>query len=459
MNVRRCCFVVCSALLLSFYGCKINSDNSTAGDAVPVYDIVVVPGASVTTNGWADMANSGSGMSYPNTANIIVINDTTYTTAVAKRKAFTNAIASGNVTSSTVGETAAIIILDGTVDLSDGVISDNDHTYFDLFNSSTHKRINDDIVYQIGSNKTIIGVNSAKVEFGGLQVTSNSSTTGQNIIIRNINFWDAHGSTEYDTSVSEHSGSKASIDQLGFEAKFSSSYAATYMPKNIWIDHCKFSDGTCSDLERNYHHDGSLGFKAAQNVTVSYCEFTNHDKISLLAPSEDYTTVTDREITFHHNYYHDAIQRMPRARGCEVHVYNNYYNVIGTSANAGYSLGPGINSQFIVENTYFGKHESSIMKYFDGSATGASTFSHIYASGNFPALSDSNTTYDSKTEGTVRTSSLYTAHAVSSKPWIPGYTYTLDSVSVLPTTIPASAGPDISGYSKTVMVKGITYNN
>jgi pectate lyase len=457
MNVRRCCFVVCSALLLSFYGCKINSDNSTAGDGDAVYDIVVVPGASVTTNGWADMANSGSGMSYPNTTNIIVINDTTYTTAVAKRQAFTNAIASGNVTSSTVSGTAAIIILDGTVDLSDGVISDSDHTYFDSFNSSTHKRTHVDIVYQIGSNKTIIGVNSAKVEFGGLQVSATSSTTGQNIIIRNINFWDAHGSTEYDTSVSEYSSSKASIDQLGFEATFNSN-VATYMPKNIWIDHCKFSDGTCSDLERNYNHDGSLDFKAAQNVTVSYCEFTNHDKITLLAPGETYTTVTDREITFHHNYYHDAIQRMPRARGCEVHVYNNYYNVIGNSANAGYSLGPGINSQFIVENTYFGTHQSSIMKYFDGSATGASTFSHIYASGNSPALSDSNTTYDSSTEGTVRTSSLYTVHAVSSKPWTPGYKYTLDSVSVLPATIPASAGPDISGYSKTVRVNGIAYN-
>src|SRR5574344_1730736 len=373
MNIRKYCFVVLSVVMLSFYGCKTSTDDSSGITGAAVCDIVVVPGASVTTNGWADMANSKSGMSYPSTTNIIVINDTTYTTAKAKRTAFTNAIASGSVSSSSTTTTAALIILSGTVDLSDGVISDSDHSYFDLFDSSTHARTHGDIVYQIGSNKTIIGVNSAKVEFGGLQVKSTSSTTGQNIIIRNINFWDAHGSTEYDTSVSGYSSSKASIDQLGFEASFSSN-VATYMPKNIWIDHCKFSDGTCSDLERNYHHDGSLDFKAAQNVTVSYCEFTNHDKVSLLAPGEAYTTATDREITFHHNYYHDAIQRMPRARGCEVHVYNNYYNTIGTSANAGYSLGPGIGSLFIVENTYFGTHQSYVMKYFDSStATSDST--------------------------------------------------------------------------------------
>ena len=140
MNIRKYCFVVLSVVMLSFYGCKTSTDDNSGITGAAVCDIVVVPGASVTTNGWADMANSGSGMSYPSTTNIIVINDTTYTTATAKRTAFTNAIASGSVSSNSTTTTAAIIILSGTVDLSDGVISDSDHTYFDSFDVRTHAR-------------------------------------------------------------------------------------------------------------------------------------------------------------------------------------------------------------------------------------------------------------------------------------------------------------------------------
>nr|MCR5724473.1 polysaccharide lyase family 1 protein [Treponema sp.] len=365
-------------------------------------DITVTPGESITTYGWADMANESAGMSYPDTDNIIYIGDdgykvgsgelTAYTSSLTKRMVFTNAIASGSVSSSSVNTTAAIIVVSGTVDLGDGVISDSDHSYYDEFDSSTYARLHDDITYEIGSNKAIIGVNSAKLAYGGLYAKATSSKPAENIIIQNVIFWDAHGSTEQDTTY--NSKSKASIDNLVFEATFSS-YKATYLPHNIWIDHCVFTDGTCSDLTRNYHHDGSLDVKAAQYMTVSYCEFTNHDKVTLLAPNENYTKAEDRQITFHHNYYHDAIQRMPRSRGCQVHIYNNYYDSIGTSGNGGYTLGPGINSQYIVENNYFGSWYTSscLVKYFDGSASSDDTLSKFYQSGNNVTISNSNVSY------------------------------------------------------------------
>ena len=410
------------------------------------------------------MANNGAGMSYPDTTNIIYIGDdgykvgsgslTSYTSSMTKRTVFTNAIASGGVSSASVNEAAAIIILSGTVDLSDGKVSDNDHTYFDEFDSSTHERKHDDIMYEIGSNKAIIGVNSARVAFGGLKIYANRCERG-NIIIQNIDFWDTHGSTEKDTNSTDNSESKASADSLVLESNGTSTTGVyTNVPKNIWIDHCKFSDGTCVDLKRNYNHDGSLDMKAGQFVTVSYCEFTNHDKVTTLAPNDDYVNPKQRQITFHHNYYHGAIQRMPRSRGCEVHIYNNYYNDIGNSGNGGYSLGPGIGAQYIVENNYFGTHQSNIVKYFDASAsTSATTFSKLYQNGNNVTFSSSNMTKDDAEKASPND---VTKHLVSSAPWTISYEYKskMSANSALPALIPAAAG---AGKVGKVEVNGVSY--
>lgn len=447
-----------------------------AASSVETYDINVVPGASVTTYGWADVGN----MTYPDTKNIIYIGDdgykvgsgslTAYTASQTKRLTFTNAIASGSVSSATVNTTPAIIILSGTVDLSDGKISDTDHSYYDSFDSSTHKRNHGDITYEIGSNKTILGVNSAKIAFGGLKIYANKCSR-ENIIIRNIIFWDAHGSTEYDTSVSgtykengkthKYSESKASADSLVLECNGSKKDSSTgfitynYVPTNIWIDHCVFTDGTCSDLERNFNHDGSLDMKAGKNVTVSYCEFTNHDKVTLLAPSDSYVDPEQRQITFHHNYYHGAVQRMPRSRGCQLHIYNNYYNSIGTSGNGGYALGPGIGSQYIVEGNYFGSFKNTIVQYADSSASkSASTLSKFYQKDNSKTLTSSDVKFDSAEK--VKD---WSAHETSTAPWTITYDYKAESYSVLPELIPNAAGADKSGYSKIINVNGTVYGN
>ena len=429
-------------------------------------DLIVIPGANVKTYGWADLANNGAGMSYPNTTNIIYIGDdgykdgsgslTSYTSSMTKRKVFTNAIASGSVSSTSVNETAAIIILSGTVDLSDGKVSDNDHNYFKEFDSSTHKRKHGDIKYEIGSNKAIIGVKGARVAFGGLVIYANGGERG-NIIIQNIDFWDAHGSTEEDTA--HNKDSKASADSLILESNGTSTVGGytvyNHVPKNIWIDHCKFSDGTCVDLERNYNHDGSLDMKAGQFVTVSYCEFTNHDKVTLLAPNDDYVDPEQRQITFHHNYYHGAIQRMPRSRGCKVHLYNNYYDNIGINGNGGYSLGPGIGSQYIVENNYFGTHQGKVfVKYFDSSAsTSATTFSKLYHNGNNVTFSSSNMAKDSAEKASPND---VTKHLVSNAPWTIRYEYEskMSANSELPVLISAEAGAD---KLKSVEVNSVSY--
>ncbi len=363
-------------------------------------------GRQAATNGWADRANKGSGLTYA--ASVLVIDDASYPDPIAKRKAFTDAASVGR----------RFIIVDGDVDLSDGKISDDDKSYFDEFSNVGGKRLHGDIVFQIGSNTTIFGVNNARLMFGGMQINGRS-----NIIIRNVTFYDAHGSTEIDTSIDPNS--KASIDALGIEGS----------SNGIWVDHCTFTDGTCSDLIRNYNHDGAFDIKQGKNITVSYCEFTNHDKVMLIAPNDSYTTPEDRQITLHHNYFHGTTQRMPRSRGCQMHIYNNYYDNIGVVGNDGYSLGPGIGSQYIVENNFFGSHRSRIVRYYDKSKLTDAAFSRFYHSGNSPELTAAYCSYDSGT--TVKD---FNVHASSTKPWEIPYSYSPEAASELNSSIPQKAG-------------------
>ncbi|GHV87662.1 hypothetical protein AGMMS50267_00220 [Spirochaetia bacterium] len=376
----------------------------------------------VVTNGWADQANGGAGLRYTNPSGYTLIDDGTYPTAAAKLTAFKNALAvSGD----------SFIILSGDVDLSEGKISDSDHSYYDEFNPMTHARVHGDITVNVTANTTIIGLDNARIKYGGVRI--NNVT---NVIIRNITFYDAHGSTEYDTSSSGHSDSKASIDALVIQGTSG----------GVWVDHCKFTDGVCEDLSRNYNHDGAFDIPAGKNVTVSWCEFTNHDKVMLVAGSDSLTNPLDRQITLHHNYFHDGVtQRMPRSRGTQMHIYNNYYNNIGVPNNAGYSLGPGVGSQFIVENNYFGSHTgqggNGIVKYFDISeTTAAATFSRFYQSGNIPVLTAAHCTFDGATEKVKD----FNAHLTTEKPWTIPYVYAPESASALNVSVPAGAGTKLA---------------
>ena len=437
-------------------------------------DISVTPGAKVTTGtgGWADSANGGTGMTYPNTENIIYIGDagykvgtgkmTKYSPSITKRAAFTNAIASGSVFDSDLTDTPAIIVVAGTVDLSDGKVSDTDHSYFNEFNPSDHTRLHKDIVYEVGANKAIIGVDAAKLAFGGLTINGHQNANlAKNVIIRNIEFWDSHGSTEYDTNVTgtftysdgkeypySHKNNKASSNNLGIGYGDSANGKAD-PPENIWIDHCKFSDGTCNDMQRNYNHDGALDIPFGKNITVSYCEFTNHDKVGLVGSNDSLTDAEVRLVTFHHNYYHSVTQRNPLLRASKSHVYNNYYNDIGIPENSGYAVGICQAVQLILENNYFGTFQKQIFSVWKESE--ASLSAKVYASGNNKAPSD----IDTKSNGGA---TGITSYLVTEKPWTPAYTYTPDAANELPQKIPLAAGIDKDDYSALVEVNGVRMN-
>ncbi|ALV06992.1 pectate lyase [Roseateles depolymerans] len=168
---------------------------------------------------------------------------------------------------------------------------------------------------------TIQGANGSAANFG-LAIKAASS----NIIIRNMTIGLLPGS----------------IDAIGIEGQ-SGKY-----PGYIWVDHNTLfsSMAECSgagDLE----FDGLVDNKAgAHHITYSYNHLHDHHKVGLMGSSD--SDVSDRYVTFHHNYFANIGSRVPLQRGGYTHLYNNLYSGISASGvnirMGGYSL---------VESNYF----------------------------------------------------------------------------------------------------------
>jgi pectate lyase len=85
---------------------------------------------------------------------------------------------------------------------------------------------------------------------------------------------------------------------------------------DIWVHHCDFVNWG----------DGLIDItRGATNITVSWCRFWSHNKVMLIGA--DPSDVMDEaiQVTIHHNFFYETIQRHPRLRFGKVDVYNNYY--------------------------------------------------------------------------------------------------------------------------------------
>ncbi|MEL6720816.1 MAG: hypothetical protein AAFP82_19085, partial [Bacteroidota bacterium] len=176
----------------------------------------------------------------------------------------------------------------------------------------------------VRSNKTLLGASeNAMLRFGGLELV------GNNIIVQNLIIGDSYDG--------DWSGKTNSTDCI------------TVFGKNVWIDHCWFRTAA----------DGLLDIRSgngniADYVTVSYCRFSDHNKVSLIGSSNE--SIEDRNhfrVSFHHCWYDGTIdkglhQRNPRVRFGDVHMFNNYYEDLGS-----YCIAARIESDLVVENSYF----------------------------------------------------------------------------------------------------------
>ena len=233
----------------------------------------------------------------------------------------------------------------------------------------------------VRSNTTIVGVGTtAKLKGINLRIPGVT-----NVIIRNITFEDAYDCfpawDPNDGALGNWNSAYDNISITNGSGQFSS---------RIWIDHNAFNDGDQPDSTQPIRfgrpfqiHDGECDINNGSDlVTVSWNRFTDHDKTMLIGGS-DGAGATDRNrlrVTIHHNYFANAGQRTPRDRFGQLHVYNNYYEVLNAPSSGfipsyQYSWGVGVESAIFAQNNAFrlrGVTPDQIIRRFNGTKIGVS---------------------------------------------------------------------------------------
>ncbi|SDN94586.1 pectate lyase [Streptomyces sp. cf386] len=200
----------------------------------------------------------------------------------------------------------------------------------------------------VPSNTTLVGAGD-DARLLGVFLTVN---TGTNIVVRNLHL---EAPVDHFTTWSPGDGTRGS-----WNARFDALTVIT--GRNIWIDHCTFTDGRFPDLEAplGFHgervgrHDGLLDIEDGSDfITVSDSRFTDHDK-AILVGSGDGRGDRDRghlKVTFLRNLFTDIAQRAPRVRFGQVHVVNNVHR--GRADGTVYALGVGVESAIFSERNVF----------------------------------------------------------------------------------------------------------
>ncbi|QWQ29139.1 pectate lyase [Bacillus sp. JNUCC-22] len=222
------------------------------------------------------------------------------------------------------------------------------------------------VVVDIPSNTTIIGSGSnAKVTGGNFNIKNGVD----NVIIRNIEFQDAYDYfPQWDPTDGSSGNWNSEYDNITING-------ATH----IWIDHCTFNDGSNPDsgfpyyYGRKYqHHDGQTDIANGANyITLSYNKYHDHDKGSVIGNSDSKTSDEGKlKVTIHHNYYQNIVQRAPRVRYGQVHIYNNFYAGSKSAAYPfSYAWGAGHASKIYAQNNVFevpGLAADKVISVFSG---------------------------------------------------------------------------------------------
>ena len=234
----------------------------------------------------------------------------------------------------------------------------------------------------VAANKTIIGLGTNATLDGDLGLYTTSNIIVQNLFITNsTNGGEGDGITIKDST------------------------------HDVWVDHCTFFDSPDGECDITNQSDF---------VTVSWSKFyytrnNGHNFTMLIGSSDSKTTDAGKlHVTLDHNWWSTmAVERMPRVRFGQVHVYDNYYNAPGNN----YCIRAAIGSQLLVENNSFEDVKTPWEIYVTSGTTGK-----IKTTGNLLV----NTT-DNNPAGT---DTVFT----------PPYAYTLDNASDVKSIVMNGAG-------------------
>ncbi|WP_114854096.1 polysaccharide lyase family 1 protein [Brachybacterium sp. YJGR34] len=207
------------------------------------------------------------------------------------------------------------------------------------------------ITLSIPSNTTLIGAE----EGAGLTGARLSVSGVDNVIVRNLVFADtADCFPSWDPTD-------------GADGAWNSEYDSIQViggTTHVWIDHNTFTDEPMTDdtLPKHFgqtfqRHDGAVDITNGSDlVTLSWNQFTAHDKLSLIGStdSEDRGDPGRLRVTLHHNLYEGVGQRAPRVRWGQVDVYNNHFVISDDqTVDYGYSFGVGKESHLWAEANSF----------------------------------------------------------------------------------------------------------
>lgn len=275
---------------------------------------------------------------------------------------------------------------------------------------------------RIPSNTTIVGNTGARVVGANFMVRGVS-----NVIIRNLQFENASDCfPQWDPTDGSTGNWNSLFDNISI-------YGATH----VWIDHNTFTDANQPDSsEPTYfgrlyeQHDGECDItKGADLVTVSWNIFSNHDKTMLIGSSDSAgsTDTGKLRVTLHHNEFVNTLEREPRVRFGQIHVYDNYYNEASTSHFL-YALGAGKSSQIYAQNNYYQLSASfpigNIIGYYK--ATVLHTAGDIVNGKSVDILAAYNAANSSKLGSNVG--------------WTPQYHLTVGPASSVPSLVTSNAG-------------------
>jgi len=252
--------------------------------------------------------------------------------------------------------------------------------------------------FKIGSNKTIVGLSGAKIT-GNLTFDGSSNDILQNLTIVGLNCSD----------VPSNGDCQDGADGITVENS----------AHHIWIDHLDVSDGS----------DGNLDItEGADCVTVSWTKFHYsanrvsgytgevHHFSNLVGGSDSKTSDAGHlRVTWHHDWWADhVVERQPRIRFGDVHIFNSLY----TSSGDNYCIGAAVSANILDENNAFiGVSDPIDSTDYSNSATIVVSKGNLY----------SGTSGQTANKG----SAVFT----------PPYPYTLDAASAVEAEVQSGAGP------------------
>ena len=252
--------------------------------------------------------------------------------------------------------------------------------------------------FKIGSNKTIIGLSGAKIT-GNLTFDGTSNDILQNLTVVGLNCSD----------VASNGDCQDGADAI----------TVVNSAHHIWIDHLDVSDGS----------DGNLDITEGSDcVTVSWTKFHYsanrvsgytgevHHFSNLVGGSDSKTSDAGHlRVTWHHDWWADhVVERQPRIRFGDVHIFNSLY----TSSGDNYCIGAAVSANILDENNAFiGVSDPIDSTDYSNSATIVVSKGNLY----------SGTSGQTANKG----SAVFT----------PPYPYTLDAASAVQSEVQSGAGP------------------